>query len=88
MDIIEVGTEFVRRGQWYQCVGFEPYVRRDGVTITLTVLESRCAKCSGAFITKTSSVLEPTSWLSRRCDKHKRPGVKVRSRRKEILEHA
>jgi len=65
------------RGQEYEMIGTEPYIRRDGTETLLVVWRSHCATCGKPFELRTpkeSSKFDP----NRRCQKHKRPGVRVR----------
>ena len=66
-------------GQRYELIGTEPYTRRDGSETTLSLWQSECPVCGKAFEVRTPArarKFEP----SRRCEKHKRPGVRVNRR--------
>jgi hypothetical protein len=63
-------------GQRYELVRAEAYTRRDGGETTLSVWLSECPVCGEPFEVRTlarARKFEP----SRRCEKHKRPGVRV-----------
>lgn len=67
------------RGQVYIPIGKRTRERRDGTMAELIVWQSGCAECGAPFEFTTpakSSKFEP----NRRCQKHKRPGQKVRER--------
>jgi hypothetical protein len=67
----------VYRGQRYVVAGWFKRARRDGTEATILRWQSACAECGEPFIVTTpvaSSKFEP----SRRCQKHKRPGKRVR----------
>lgn len=72
-------------GQRYCCDTLEEHTRLDGRTVWLAVWESACAKCGAPFTYRTSTRGNRDSWLrqpNRRCDLHKRPGVRARIRSK------
>jgi len=72
-------TTRVHDGQRYELVRTEPYTRTDGSDTTLAVWRSMCPTCGEAFEVRTPSRarrFEP----NRRCEKHKRPGVRVNRR--------
>ena len=61
------------KGQTYKCLAFEPYVRKDGKITTLAIIQSHCLACGVLF-----NFMAPVGrlhWPSRRCAKHKQPGV-------------
>jgi rRNA maturation protein Nop10 len=67
-------------GQPYELIRIEPYTRLHGSDATLLVWRSKCPTCGEAFEVRTPSRarrFEP----NRRCQKHKRPGVRVNRRR-------
>ena len=64
-------------GQRYDCVGSEPYTRRDGRQTTLLVWETRCPVCNQPFELRTPAQSRNFT-PSRRCQKHKRPGMRVK----------
>lgn len=62
-------------GQIFECVGHEPYTRKDGNEITLAIWSSRCREC-GTPIRATSPIwLVDVTRFSKRCAEHARPGV-------------
>jgi hypothetical protein len=74
-----MATEKVCNGQVYVSVGEEPYERKDGTMTTLTIWRSNCAACGEPFDVKISSAASKFI-ANRRCEKHKRPGLRVQSR--------
>lgn len=72
-----IGTIRVYKGQFYQVVTTSNRVRRDGTMATILHWQSPCAECGEPFLLTTpaaSSKFEP----NRRCQKHKRPGQRVK----------
>lgn len=63
--------------QVYRCTGAEPYTRVDGSMTELEIWESECARCGQLFTFKCPKGASRFS-PNRRCEKHKRPGIKVR----------
>ncbi|GGC31242.1 hypothetical protein GCM10011371_18340 [Novosphingobium marinum] len=66
------------RGQRYEVVEKSERTRRDGTLAIILHWESMCADCGEPFRLTTpaaSSKFEP----NRRCQKHKRPGQRVKS---------
>lgn len=64
-------------GQRYELVGTFPRARKDGGIATINVWQSACVECGSLFEFSTpaaSSKFEP----NRRCQRHKRPGVRVK----------
>lgn len=73
----EIGTIRRYKGQTYVAVDLRPYERQDGTLTTLVVWRSRCARCDKPFELQTplgAARFEP----NRRCQKHKRPGHRVK----------
>jgi hypothetical protein len=66
--------DLMLRGQPYWRIGSEPYECKDGRLVTLTVWLSFCADCGGSFACRSMPEAE---YLNRRCDLHKRQGVRV-----------
>ena len=65
--------------QTYFCIGDEPYTRKDGGQTRLLLWQSPCYTCGALFIFKTPASESALKFSpNRRCDKHKRPGVRVR----------
>lgn len=67
----------LHKGQTYEAVLAEPYICRDGRETHLIVWQSHCATCGEPFTFKTAiyaTRFEP----NRRCQKHKRPGHRVK----------
>ena len=64
-------------GQRYVKVGEFNRDRADGSVATIIRWQSNCAQCGSSFEITTPA--KSSKWQpSRRCQKHKRPGVKVR----------
>jgi hypothetical protein len=66
----------IYRGQTYYALGTEPCIRKDGKPATLMRWRSRCARCGEPFEFKRS--IKTPFVPNRRCELHKRPGVRVR----------
>lgn len=65
-------------GQTYKVIGSFERERRDGTIATILTWTSDCASCGEPFTFTTpakASKFQP----NRRCQKHKRPGQRVRS---------
>jgi hypothetical protein len=74
-------------GQRYELVRTEPYTRTDGGETELSIWQSECPVCGGAFEVRTPArarKFEP----NRRCRKHRRPGVRVNRREKHKMRGA
>lgn len=67
----------IYNGQRYDFVRAEPYVRRDGTDTELLVWRSHCAHCGERFTLRTPRG-SPKFMPNRRCQKHKRPGMRVK----------
>ena len=68
--------------QLYTLVASEPHTRRDGRQTDLAIRQSHCAQCGQCFEFKHPAravEFQP----NRRCQLHKRPGVRVPPRRKQ-----
>jgi hypothetical protein len=74
-------------GQAYWRVRSEPYERKDGAMIELTVWMSFCAACGRRFDCRS---VVPDGPGNRRCEAHRWPGVRVGSKkeRKRLAEEA
>lgn len=73
------GDRIVYDEQAYECVGFEPYIRKDGEQIELLVWTSECVTCGAPFRMRIArSILKPG--FTRRCPEHK-SGVRVKTER-------
>lgn len=68
------------KGQVYFFDDTEPYTRVDGTQTRLHVWISHCAHCGGQFELRTPATCSTFS-PNRRCQKHKRPGCRVRGER-------
>jgi hypothetical protein len=65
-------------GQRYVQIGEFKRERRDGTFATIIRWESHCAQCGAPFEISTSAT--SSKWQpNRRCQTHKRPGVRVKS---------
>lgn len=69
-------------GQVYRLIAREPYTRKDGWQTTLLVWSSPCAQCGSLF--QLRSPIRGRFQPNRRCQKHKRPGVRVSSRSRAL----
>lgn len=69
-------TRFAIQTQEYILYDTEPYTRADGTSATLLVWQSHCASCGEEFFISTP--LGFTTGQSRRCEKHREPGKRVR----------
>jgi hypothetical protein len=80
-DEIDPVTRRISDRQLYTLVASEPFIRRDGRQTVLAIWQSHCAQCGQCFEFK-----RPTRAVkfqpNRRCQLHKRPGVRVSSPRK------
>lgn len=65
----------MHHGQPYWLVGHEDVTRRDGEAATLDVYRTFCAECGEPFHAKVSQ--GANKYLNRRCEAHRKPGVKV-----------
>ncbi len=73
----EVGETLSYKGQLYTAVSSYERDRKDGSTALILTWASACATCGAPFTMTTpasSKKFEP----NRRCQKHKRPGHRVR----------
>lgn len=73
------GKRVAQNGQLYTCVGFKPYTKASGEIVTLVRLLSACATCRKSFEAAVPD--GSTASFSRRCQKHKKPGVAAKRRR-------
>jgi len=65
------------RGQLYKCIDAFPHVMRDGRSVMLLVIKSRCSDCCRTFeITETVRNFHRRKLL-RRCEDCRKPGVPV-----------
>jgi hypothetical protein len=75
---VDMGTTFRRRGQQYEIVGEQPHTLRNGRTITMWRLRSCCADCGRPFeFVATKTRVRRREDFNRRCERHRRPGVRV-----------
>lgn len=76
-DLSSIGTVRDYRGQAYTLSGLFLRQRKDGTMATILQWTSPCADCGEPFICTTpagSGRFQP----NRRCQKHKRPGHRVK----------
>lgn len=66
-----------RAGQTYLAGQEREHRRRDGQTTTLVEWRSNCADCGRPF-TFWTTMPSTHFWPNRRCEIHKRPGVRVK----------
>lgn len=74
--LFNMDDTIIKSGQLYRVVGFKPYTKRDGTQIELVRFVSHCADCGQTFefgLPQGANDFTPC----RRCDKHKKPGVRV-----------
>lgn len=74
------GKVIAQNGQRYTCLGSKPHTNRNGEIVTLVRWRSLCATCKKPF--EAALVDGSSASLSRRCQKHKKPGVPVKRVRK------
>ena len=73
-----IGDVIESAGQEYQFTGLRQHEKANGEWTAVLVFRSWCAECGAEFeCTATQRSLEKGA-LSRRCNEHKRPGVRVR----------
>ena len=66
------------KGQRYDQIDTVPHIRaKDGSAMRLAVWRSRCATCGELFEIRTTTGRHNLRWPTRRCEQHKRPGVRV-----------
>lgn len=70
--------EMVHAGQRYELGRCKTYLRPDGTVGWLDTFRSRCADCGAAFEFTTLSGA-PRFEPVRRCQKHKKPGKRVKT---------
>ena len=63
-------------GQVYRRVADVAHTRVDGTLTALTTWASHCATCGAPFTTR-SPTFENTFAPTRRCEPHRKPGIKV-----------
>ena len=74
---IPVGTVRDYQGQPYIVASQFERTRRDGTVATILVWQSPCATCGEPF-TMTAPAAATNFQPNRRCQKHKRPGQRVK----------
>ena len=67
------------KGQTYARFSEKSYIRRDGTQTTLIVWRTRCAECGEPMTVMTPSGARNFS-PNRRCEIHKKPGVRVKKK--------
>lgn len=67
------------RGQRYELIGSEPHRRCDGTLSVILIWRSQCPECGASFTTTSGLV---TKHLTRRCPRHRWPGVPVDGKRR------
>lgn len=72
-----VGQVRYNRGQKFECIAIEPHVTRNGKDSELWVLRTNCAQCNRLFTFRLPRRGVLRGDVSRRCDDHKRIGVKA-----------
>lgn len=74
-----IGTEILLDGQPYRLTRIKPHTRVDGSQSKLLVWRAPCWEC-GAPFDVTTPITGFSKTPSRRCPRHRRPGIKVRGR--------
>jgi hypothetical protein len=64
------------KGQAYFCAGFKDHERRDGTELTLILWQSLCAVCQKQ-IEFTAPMHSEKIYPTRRCKKHRAPGIRA-----------
>lgn len=77
IELPTLGTRCTFRGQLYELTGTFRRERKDGSMATIGEWKSQCAECGEVF-TFTAPLAAAKFQPNRRCQKHKRPGVRVR----------
>lgn len=82
-----VGLAATIAGQRFECVGFEPHERRDGITTALVQLETECPECGVSFVRAYSALIRIVNLnVTRRCPRHARFGrISKRVKRKATI---
>lgn len=73
------GTMLMLQDQKYLMVGSRLYDKSDGTRVPLLIWETRCPECDVVFECQTRL---KEAWPTRRCQKHRKPGLAVKKRRK------
>ena len=68
------GLKLIIDGQSYELTGHQPYTTKAGEETILLVWSTDCPDCGATFETTSAKTSLPAN---RRCDEHKRPGIKV-----------
>jgi hypothetical protein len=68
---------FKYKGQRYERVDTVTHVKLDGTAVPLAEWRSSCAECGDEFEIMTTTKRRSLQWPSRRCAKHRRPGIRV-----------
>ena len=74
---MRIGEKTKFRGQTYLCVEQTSYLNHRDQWVPLWILLSHCAECRSPFTIKVSRSNLKRRDFNRRCQKHKRPGVRV-----------
>lgn len=74
---MQIGDILNLKKQRYECVGFPAYQTRRGEPSTMIELASHCAECGAPFRLRITKGAVRKREFNRRCDRHKRPGVRV-----------
>ncbi len=75
---VTVGMRSSFNEQEYRCIGVTAHERANGRMTELAIWESRCPECGDPFTFQTSvtrGIVSP----NRRCARHRKPGIKVKS---------
>ncbi|MFA1622828.1 hypothetical protein ACDY96_08320 [Rhizobium mongolense] len=78
MARITVGTHVEFNSQAYVCFAIQPFERRNNGRVTeIARWASACPEC-GAMFEITTTVRRGIVSPNRRCERHRKPGIKVR----------
>jgi hypothetical protein len=76
IGLAPVGLAIAVNGQRFDLVAHEPLTLRDGSTVPAMVWRAECAECGEGF---TSRTIAGQFAGTRRCEKHRQPGKRVRA---------
>lgn len=72
--------------QRFKCVGIKEYRKKNSRVVPLLIMQSYCPDCGRKYETMIRKKVFKSTWsLNRRCDKCKKPGVRIRATRCKIF---
>jgi hypothetical protein len=71
---LPTGFELSVKGQRYRLMKIKPHIKSDGTPSRLADWQTTCAECGAVMHTSSPATQAPAS---RRCELHRKPGVKV-----------